>query len=634
MDEELAPGRAIGQGAQPRAGSETGRTRRRLIAGGAAGLAVLLLAVAAALLAGRDVLVRKVLEAKLHRSVSFSRLTVGGAADGLRLTFSDLRVGQPVRFGPGDLVRAPRLELTLHPLPLLAGRLEAPQVVVTAPDLHLRRHGPGDDNWTFGHGGGASSLLGATRRLEIRDGRVSMEDTALALTLQASVSHAPAEGALPLRLEGGGVLKGEAYRVVARGGPLNGRRPGTPHRIDIALVDGATHVRMQGVTQAPFDFRGLDADVAVDGPNLADLAYLFQLLAPNSPPYRLTTHMHRQGRTFEASRIDARLGDSDVEGVIRSDHKAHRTITAVLRSRRLTAHDLRILLASPPPHGLTRSTPGVSGRGVTPPGYVFSRTPVSLRRLRGVDAALDYDVGSATGFGPAVSDARLRLRLAGGRLAFTPLTFAMAGGTVRADYSLDTAPARPVVALGLRAHGLQVAGLQRRGGFSGRLDADLDLRGGGGSLAQQAAAAGGRASLRVRGGAMPEVKAAALGGDVFGLLAGALAPRARSPLRCAAADFTVRGGVAEATRLTVSTGEGSASGGGRIDLARERVDLTLKALPGGGLKLSTPITVTGPLAKPKVSAQIASARPILSGVVGAVRRLVGAAPARPPAAVC
>ena len=636
MNQKVPPDRGNG-GAAPAspapasAGPGARRRTRGLVAGGAAA-AVVGLAVAAALFAGKDVLVRKVLEAKLHRSVSFSGLAVSRDAGGMRLAFSDLRIGQPARFGPGDFVRAPRLELTLHPLALLVGRLDAPEVTVTAPDLHLHRRAPGDDNWTFGRGGGASKLLGATRRLEIRDGRVSMDDPALGLTLQAAISSTPSEPDLPLQLEGGGVLKGEPYLVTARGGPLNGRRAGTPHRMDVSLVDGATHVRLRGATQAPFDFRGLDADGAADGPNLADLAYLFGLLAPNSAPFRGTAHMHRRGKSFEASRIQARLGDSDVEGSVSSEHGDRRTVVAVLRSRRLTARDLRILLASPPPHGSTRSTPGVPGGAKTPPGRVFSPSPMSVRRLRGVDAKLDYDVASADGFGPAVTDARLRLRLTKGRLGLAPLAFTAAGGTVRADYSLDASTPRPLGALGLRLRGVQVARLNGRGGFSGVLDADLDLRGAGTSIAQQAAGAGGRASLRVHGGSLPKLKAAALGGDVFGLLAGALQPHARAPLRCVAADFTVRAGVAEATRLTVATDEGAASGGGRIDLARERLDLTLEAVPGGApVKLRTPITLTGPLSRPKVSAKAASATPSLSGLARTLRRLVGRTP--PPPAV-
>ena len=618
MNPEVPPDRGPADAARRAGGPAAGRGAhgaRGLVAGGAAVLAVLVVLAAAAVFAGKDVLVRKVLEARLHRSVTFARLSVGRGDGGLlRLTFSDLRIGQPPRFGAGDLARVPSLELTVRAAPLLVGRLEAPEVVLTAPELHLRRRGRRDDNWTFGRRGGASSLLAATRRLEIRDGRVRMDDTALGLGLQAAVSHAPSDPDMPLRLEGGGVLGGQPFRVSARGGPLNGRRRGSPHRIDVSLADGATHVRLQGASRAPFDFRGLDAEVAADGPNLADLTHLFKLATPNSPTYRLTAHIHRAGPVFETSRIAAHIGDSDVEGRVLSERRGRRVLTAVLRSRRLTAHDLRILLASPPPHAVTRDTPGVSGGG-TRPGRVFSEAPLSVRRLGEVEATLDYRVETATGFGPPVSDARLRMKLAGGRLGVAPLTFATACGSVRADFVLDATAGPPTATLGLRARGLQVARLHGPSGFSGVLDADLDLRGSGASLARQAAA---------------------LGGDVFGLLAGALDPAARAPLRCAAADFAVRGGVAEATRLVVATGGGTASGGGRIDLGRERVDLTLKASPGGGplLKLRTPITLSGPLARPRVSAKLAAAEPRvaggLSGVVGALRRMVGRAPPPPP----
>ena len=603
----------------------------------AAVLGVLLVLVVAGMAAlaggGGAALLRPVLEAKLGRRVTYAHLAVTRAPEGIRLQFTDLRLGQPKRFGPGDLARVPHADLVVRLAPLLAGRLEAPTVTLDSPELHLVRRGPGDDNYSFGHGGG-SGVLGATRVLRIAGGRVTMVDPQRRLTLQATLAH-DAAGALPLRLEGGGVLQGEPYLVHARGGPLNGRKPHSPHAVQVELHDGAVRLSLSGETQAPFDFRGLDMDVQAQGPNLADLVYLFNLLAPNSPPFRLTGHMHRQDKRFSLTRLQATLGDSDLEGDISSVHLARRRLDARLRSRRLMAKDLRVLLASPPPHASTRAVAGVAGHGggTATRGRVLSSTPVSLHRLQGEDVTLRYHADRADGFGPAASDVGLDLAIQSGRLTVAPLSFGVAGGAVRIDYALDTTSKAFPAHLAARVRGVQLARVAAGGGFGGRLDADVDVRGAGPSVARQAATADGRASLRVTGGSVPKKDAAALSGDMLGLVGALLSPKGRAPLHCATADFTLASGMATATRLVVSTDGGRATGGGRIDLRDERLALHLEASSQAGgppVQLRVPIVVDGSLARPHVTGKAPTASAGVSDLFRSLKHLVGPRPTAPP----
>ncbi len=571
-----------------------------------------------------DGLVRQVLSARLGHPVSFAKLTVSHAADGRRVVFQDLRIADPPRFDKGELARVRTLDLDLRLLPLLMGRLEAPRVLLVDPVLHLRRRGPGNNNYSFGSGG-ASSFLGATRALDIRGGRLDMDDPQRGLRLQGSVAHDPADAALPLRLDGAGVLKDAPFTVSARGGPLNGRKPGQRHAIAVTLVDGATHVRLEGSTGKPFDFDDLDIDLAADGPNAGDLVYLFNLLAPNSGPFTLTAHMRKRGKLLEATRVRGRLGDTDFSGEVRADHsRPRRLIQARLHSQRLTARDLATFLASAPEHAVARVQPGRPAEGHRPSGRMLSPTPFSLARLQHNDIGLDYTAATATGFGLAASDVALRLDLDAGRLRLHPLTARVAGGTVRADFTIDTDHPKPAVSAVAAAQGVQVASLAKAHGFSGRLDAHLDAEGVGASLAEAAATAKGRASVRVTGGTLPKLQAEALQGDLFGLVGAALAGgKAREPLRCAAADFAIADGAMRATRLEVGAGTGLATGGGVIDLKREQLDLFLRATSQGAqpaVQLKAPITLTGPFTRPKVSAAVSKSTISLGGLFSAVIR--------------
>ena len=481
-----------------------------------------------------DGLVRQALSAKLGHPVSFARLTIGHGADGRRVVFQDLRIADPPRFGKGEVARIGLLDLDVRLWPLLFGRLEAPRVRVADPVLHLRRRGPGNNNYTFGSGG-ASSFLAATRTLDIRGGRLEMDDPQRGLSLHGTLAHDPADPSMPLKLDGAGVLKDAPFTVSARGGPLNGRKPGQRHALAVTLVDGDTHIRLKGSAGKPFGFDDLDLDMAADGPNAADLVYVFNLLAPNSARFTLAAHLRKQGKLLEVTRLKARLGDTDVSGEIRSDHsRPRRLIQAKLRSERLTAVDLATMLASAPDHATARTQPGRPAQGHTPSGRVFSPSPFSLARLQHNDIGLDYSAVTAAGFGRPVSAVTLRLDLDAGRLRLHPLTFRVAGGAGRATFTIDTEHPTPRVAATAALRGVQVASLAKKGGFSGRLDADLDAHGVGASAAAAAATAQGKASVRIARGTLPALDAEALQGDLFGMVGAALGGgQGRETLRCA-----------------------------------------------------------------------------------------------------
>ncbi len=580
--------------------------------------------------------VQALLQAKLGRPVSFAHLAVSRVPEGLKLTFTDLRVGQPAKFGPGELLHAPQLVTVVRLAPLLAGRFEAPIIELTSPELHLRRRGPGENNYTFGKGGGTSGLLGATRMLSIVGGRLDMVDPRRELTFKGGFSHDPRSTDLPLRLEGEGSLQGEAYRVQAQGGPLNARKPREPHAARIVLQDGSMLVRLAGATRAPFDFRGLDMDVETQGQNLANLIYLFNVRAPNSPPFQLSGHMHREDKHFTLTRLRARIGQSDIEGVVDSQHLQRRRIEARLSARRITSRDLSVLLATPPPHAVARTKPGVPRRagGTANESRLLSAAPISMRRLQGDDAVLHLHADHADGFGVPVNDANLNLSVINGRLAVAPLSFRTGGGRVKLEYRLDTRPKAPVARLTAQVRGVEMARVAAGRDFSGRLDADVEAQGAGASIAAQAATTNGRVTVRVTRGALSKRTVAALNGDVLRLIGASVSPGGKAALRCLAADFDIRSGVATASRLVVATDEGRATGGGRIDFRDERLDMRLEALSRGvgpPVQLRIPISIRGALLRPQVSGRAPSLATGVGDLFRSLRRAVGGEQRRPVA---
>jgi hypothetical protein len=82
----------------------------------------------------------------------------------------------------------------------------------------------------------------------------------------------------------------------------------------------------------------------------------------------------------------------------------------------------------------------------------------------------------------------------------------------------------------------------------------------------------------------------------------------KTELRCAVADFKVKGGLATAQTLVIDTGVVISHGKGTVNLDTERMDLVLDgdSKKPRLLKLWSPITLKGPLSAPKPGVQAGS----------------------------
>ncbi len=96
----------------------------------------------------------------------------------------------------------------------------------------------------------------------------------------------------------------------------------------------------------------------------------------------------------------------------------------------------------------------------------------------------------------------------------------------------------------------------------------------------------------------------------------------RTPLHCAVADFKVTDGIMNAQTIVVDTGPVIATGGGTVDLKRERLDLRLQGHPKKVqlIRLKLPLALTGPLREPHLGVQAGAAagQAGLAAAVGAL----------------
>src|SRR5262249_3187811 len=110
-------------------------------------------------------------------------------------------------------------------------------------------------------------------------------------------------------LNGQGTLNGRPFSLTLAGAALIHVQRDRPYAFNADVHAGATHVVADGAITRPFDFSNWSADVHGTGDDLADLYYLIGLTLPNTPPYRLSGRVARNGGRYEMTQIAGRVGD-------------------------------------------------------------------------------------------------------------------------------------------------------------------------------------------------------------------------------------------------------------------------------------------------------------------------------------
>jgi AsmA protein len=164
----------------------------------------------------------------------------------------------------------------------------------------------------------------------------------------------------------------------------------------------------------------------------------------------------------------------------------------------------------------------------------------------------------------------------------------------------------------------------------GQINGEFNLTGSGNSVGSMLASANGKASLVVAGGQISRLMMEKVGLHLWEILALNLTGDKQVKLRCAVADFNVKAGMMQTEALVFDTQVTTLLGSGSIDLAHEKLDLTLtpKTKSTSPVALRSPIYIRGSFAQPQASidkGQVA-ARAVGAVALGLVNPLLALLP--------
>ena len=527
-----------------------------------------------------------------------------------RITISDIAIGNAEWAGDEPLAVLRELMFTVRVPSLFTNKIVLPHVRLTGGDVSLVRDKDGRANWQLRKSDKPSTRTVDVQSLALVDASLSYRDAIQNIDVQAR-GESRLDGAYESRMTIGGRWRGNPFEGTADiGNVLSLRDLDDPFPMRLALRFAKTSINAEGHVADIRSLGKIDARVSISGPSLGNLYPTLPLALPDTPPYRVTGRLVREGEVYTYTGFSGVIGNTDLAGDARYERRQPRPLlTATLKSRSLDLADLGPLVGlaprtnAPTPVASPKAapTPAKAAPAKLPTGKVFPDNDFNLQKLNAMDA--DVQLTAAALKIPEqvpLENFSTHLKLNGGLLVLDPLNFGLAGGNLVSTITLD-ARSNPIAAKAsidlrrVRLGQLFPTVDTIKNTSTGSLGAQIRLAGRGNSISNMLATSDGTITAGMAGGRVSELGVWLVnlnGGELLPLLFGGDRP---TQIRCGAVSFAVDDGLATMNFFVFDTDESNIKGSGTINLGTERLDITLDPQPkkAGILSFRGPVHIHG-----------------------------------------
>ena len=548
------------------------------------------------------------------------------------------------------LVKAEAAEIDIRLMPLLRGRIELPLIRLRKPELGLQVEPDGRRSWALGRDTSDPANIPDIGALVVDEGTlhyVAMHhgaDIRTDFAIENATAGGTATQALPLSFKARGTWQKEAFAAEGRAGnvlylsePLQ-----HPFPAEIKASAGRTSLQAKGSIASLATLDGADASFHLQGHNLADLYKLVGMVLPETPRYSLRGQLAKKGDVWDISRINGKLGNSDLQGQLAFDRSQPvALLKGQLQSRVLDFDDLAPLVGLPEQPRSAAALPQVAGSPATAPRVVAAAArpsrkvlptaQIDLARLKAMNADVRYSAADITHARQLpLERMSLHIHLKDGALLLDPMQLGVAGGRLEGRLRIDgkTNPAAAEVKLDARS--LELArlfpGFKLTQASFGKIHGEIDLKGRGNSAAAMLGTSSGNVALLMGRGQISNLLLEFAGLDGAEIIKFMFGGDRNVQIRCAATAFDVKDGLMNTRAFVLDTADTVIYGSGAVSLAQESLDLTLRPYPKDAsiLSLRSPLKVSGDFGKPKagVDKGALAGRAGLALALGAVNPLL------------
>ncbi|GAB7546208.1 AsmA family protein [Cupriavidus sp. 8B] len=594
-----------------------------------------------------------------------------------RLSARDITVGNPEWAHEANFATVRELIFVLRPLPLLAHQISIPTITVDSPAVWLERLADQRNNWTFATPAGKPP---SQWRLDIGEialarGDLALNDQAMKIELQARLDTIgdaalydktrdgaliapPASGAAGAGASGPASAAGQPGGTGAAGnaGQRYGIRWKATGRYNQATINatgkagtvlslrdtqdpfplqadvrvGNTRAVVEGTLTNPAHLGALDMHLQLSGDSMAKLYALTGIVLPSTPPYetrgRLVATLRKGASVYRYDKFSGRVGGSDLNGSLTYTQRQPRPmLSGELESNQLRFEDLAPLIGA-------NAKPGQAAPDSTvrqPADKALPVAPFRTERWDSIDADVKF-----TGkriirtVDLPITDLATHLKLEDGVLTLDPLNFGVAGGNLTSSLQLNGKREPLAATIDMKARHLKLKQLfpkfETMRASVGEVNGSAKLSATGNSVAALLGSSNGEAKLLVENGTVSKFLLEAMGLNVGSVVISKLFGDKPVQINCGVSDFSFTNGVARSRVFVIDTHDAVIDTSGAIDLASERLALTVRP-DSKGLRifsLRSPLYVGGTLKKPSVSPDIG----VLALRTGGVVALALAAP--------
>jgi uncharacterized protein involved in outer membrane biogenesis len=496
--------------------------------------------------------------------------------------------------------------------------LVLPRIELDGPRVLAAETKDGAANFRLSTGGGSGGGAIKIGDLRITDGDAHVVIPKLKADFDAKIDTEGDGNDAKLVVDAKGTYAAQPITAGLVGGALLSLRDADhPWPVQLDIENGPTQVSLKGTLRDPVAFKGADVQLRFSGPDMGLLEPLVGFPIPKTPAYQLAGKLDIDGLDrIRFTDFKGRLGDSDIGGMIEEQPsgtevkgKTKPVVTMDLRSNRVDLADL---------NGFIGGTPGRSNTANATPqereaaakanasSKLLPDTPISVPRLDWADIHLHYHGAHIEGRNIPLDDLTVALDAVGGRITVHPISFGVGKGQLSGDVDLTPESGKNVHAkMDLRMRNLDVSRMmaathtfEGAGSVSGvgAIDATGD------SLASLMANGNGEMKMAMAGGDLSAVLVDLTGLQFGNALLSALGVPNKTQVQCFVGDLGLQRGVLEFKAMTLETGEGVTNVGGKVDLAKETIDLALKtdAKHFSVGSLPTRINISGTFKDPKI----------------------------------
>lgn len=507
-----------------------------------------------------------------------------------RFRAEDVSFANPDWAAQRHLFRTRAMEASVSLLPLFAGRVVVLSLHLEQPEIFLELAPDGRKTWLLDQdqkdeGGSRVHIRGLT----LDQAELEYLEPGRRIAIQAEFSSEK-EGVV---FTAQGEYQGLDLLASGIGGQvLMLRDTETPYPLKGQAKLGSTTIDVDGTVTNIVGLDALDAKIRVRGQSMVQLYDIFGIAFPDTSPYDTAGRLVRTDHVWRYEDFSGKVGKSDLAGTFEFRRQEPRPfMKAELKSGLLNFADLGPLVGTTEP----------SKSGVLPD------RPFDTARWDSVDADVTLKAGKIE------RPAQLPLEALGARiqmkdrvLSLQPLEFGIAGGKLAGTIRLDGSKDPIAAAVKMRVRNLKLAQLfptvEQAKGSLGDVDGLIELAGRGNSVAAMLGSSSGKVGMFIDEGQISQflMELAAL--DLWDVAKLAIKGDEPVKIRCAIADFAVKGGVMQANALVFDTEVVNIGGAGSINLKSEQMDITLKPEPKDSsiASLNSPLYLRGTFSKPDV----------------------------------